>query len=135
MIKKYHEFIVERFSLKDDFGITYDDLREILYYITDEFPQLEFQIEDSLQSSLIEKDDNCFIISFNHTAIDFPIDLPVLYFIEPKIFNLIEDVDAQLRPYGLYIYTSDFGQSDAYYELVVCKLGHTPKDTRTPLSL
>ena len=63
MIKKYHEFIVERFSLKDDFGITYDDLREILYYITDEFPQLEFQIEDSLQSSLIEKDDNCFIIS------------------------------------------------------------------------
>ena len=32
MIKKYHEFIVERFSLKDDFGITYDDLREILKY-------------------------------------------------------------------------------------------------------
>jgi hypothetical protein len=129
MIKKFNQFITERFSLQNDFGITYQDLREILYHITDEFPKLEYDVEDSLQSSLIEKDDNCFIVTFNQKDINFPIDLPVLHYVEPKIFELINDVNAHLKEFNLYVYTSDFGQTDAYYELVISKIGHTPKDT------
>ena len=129
MIKKYAQFITERFSLQNDFGISYQDLNEILYHITDEFPELEAYVEDSLQSSLIEKDDNCFIITFNQKGIDFPSDLPVLHYVEPKIFELINDVNEHLKEFNLYVYTSDFGQNDAYYELVISKIGHTPKDT------
>ena len=128
MIKKYFQFITERFSLQNDFGISYQDLSEILYHITDEFSNLEYYVENSLQSSLIERDDNCFIVVFNQIGIDFPSDLPVLHYVEPKIFELISDVNVHLKEFNLYVYTSDFGQNDAYYELVISKIGHTPKD-------
>lgn len=128
MIKKYLKFITERFSLQNDFGISYQDLSEILYHITDEFSNLEYYVEDSLQSSLIERDDNCFIVVFNQIGIDFPSDLPVLHYVEPKIFELIGDVNEHLKEFNLYVYTSDFGENDAYYELVISKIGHTPKD-------
>ncbi len=130
MIRKYSQFITERLSLQNDFGITYQDLSEILYHITDEFSNLEYYVEDSLQSSLIEKDDNCFIVVFNQVGIDFPSDLPALYYVEPKIFELINDVNEHLKEFNLYVYTSDFGENDAYYELVISKIGHTPKDRK-----
>ena len=130
MIKKYLQFITERFSLQNDFGISHQDLSEILYHITDEFSSLEFYVEDSLQSSLIQRDENCFIVVFNQIGIDFPNDLPVLHNVEPKIFELIRDVNEHLKEFNLYVYTSDFGQTDAYYELVISKIGHTPKDTQ-----
>ena len=63
------------------------------------------------------------------SGIDFPSDLPVLHYVEPKIWELIADVNAHLKEFNLYVYTSDFGQNDAYYELVISKIGHTPKDT------
>lgn len=125
MIKRYLEFIRESY---DSFGIRYDDLSEILLYITDEFPELEWWADNSLQSSLVERDENCFIITFNHKDINFPSDLPVLHYVEPKIYELIRDVDAQLRRYNLYVYASDFGENDAYYELVISRIGYKPKD-------
>lgn len=130
MIKRFQEFIVERFSLQNDFGITYAELGDIMYYITDEFSNLEWSVEDSLQSSLIEQDDNCFVIELNEKTINFTSEMPVLYYIEPKVFELISDIDSQLKQYGLKVYTSDFGASDAYYELVVTKIDHTPKDKK-----
>jgi hypothetical protein len=61
-------------------------------------------------------------------TINFPSDMPVLHYIEPKVFELISDVNSQLNQYGLKVYTSDFGSTDAYYELVITKIDHTPKD-------
>jgi hypothetical protein len=128
MIKRFQKFITERFSLQNDFGITYTELGEIMYYITDEFPNLDWSVENSLQSALIEEDDNCFIIELYDKTIDFPNEMPVLHYIEPKVFDLISDVNEQLKPYELKVYTSDFGSTDAYYELVITKINHTPKD-------
>jgi hypothetical protein len=131
MIKKYNQFITEEVYLTKDFGISYQDLTEILFHITDEFLRLEFYVEDSSHSFLIEKDDNCFIILFNESGYEYH-NLPVLHYLEPKIFELIEDVNAHLKQFNLYVYASDFGESDAYYELVVSKIGHTPKNTIVP---
>lgn len=128
MIKRFQQFIVERFSLQNDFGITYGELDEIMYYITDEFQNLGWSVEDSSQSSLIEQDDNCFIIELYDKTINFPSDMPVLHYIEPKVFELISDVSSQLKQYGLEVYTSDFGATDAYYELVISKIGHVPEN-------
>lgn len=125
MIKNYFQFITERFSLQNDFGISHQDLSEILYHITDEFSNLEYYVEDSLQSSLIEKDENCFIVVFNQIGIDFPSDLPDLYYVEPKIFELISDVNEHLKEFNLCVYTSDFGESDPYYEIVITRIGRT----------
>lgn len=127
MIKKYLQFIKESYQ---SFGLSYGDLDEILLYITDEFPELEWWADTSLQSSLVEKDDNCFIVTFNHKDIDFPRDLPVLHYIEPRINEPIKDVDSQLRRFGLYVYTYDFGENDSYYELVISKIGHKPTDIK-----
>ena len=128
MIKRFQQFIVERFSLQNDFGNTYGELDEIMYYITDEFQNLGWSVEDSSQSSLIEQDDNCFIIELYDKTINFPSDMPVLHYIEPKVFELISDVSSQLKQYGLEVYTSDFGATDAYYELVISKIGHVPEN-------
>ena len=110
---------------KVGFEITYRELYDILNYIIDEFPELIFDIEKSSQSSLILPDDNSFIITFQQEGDMF--SAGVLHYIEPKIFGLISDVNSQLRPYGLYVSDSDFGQSDIYYELVISKIGHKPK--------
>lgn len=128
MIKRFQQFITESLSLQNDFGITYSELDEIMYYITDEFQNLGWSVEDSSQSSLIEQDDNCFIIELYDKTINFPSDMPVLHYIEPKVFELISDVSSQLKQYGLEVYTSDFGATDAYYELVISKIGHVPEN-------
>ena len=110
---------------KVGFEITYSELYDILNYITYEFPELIFYIDDSNQSSLITPDDNSFTITFQQEGDMFSAD--VLHYIEPKIWELIGDVNSQLRPYGLYVSDSDFGQADVYYELVISKIGHKPK--------
>lgn len=127
MLKKYKEFINEGIN---DYGMSYDDIRDIACYVTDEFPNLSFSVEDSLQSGIIEPDDKSFIIEFYDSEIEFPMDLPALYYVEPKIHDLIRDIDSQLKKYGLEVFYSDFGQNDAYYELVITEIGNKPKLNR-----
>lgn len=110
---------------KVGFEITYQELYDILNYITDEFPELIYDIESSSQSSLISPDDNSFIITFSQDADLW--DLPLLHYIEPRVWILIRDINSQLGQYGLYVSDSEFGQSDIYYELVISKKGHKPK--------
>ena len=116
----------EIFFNKVGFEITYQQLYDILIHITDEFQELIYDIENSYQSSLITPDDNSFIITFSHYG-ESMLNLPVLHYLEPKIWSLIGDVNSQLRAYDLYVSDSDFGQSDVYYELVISKIGHKPK--------
>ena len=118
----------EIFFNKIGFEITYKhyDLNDLLNEITDEFPELIYDIESSNQSSLIMPDDNSFIITFQQDG-ESLLDIDVLHYIEPKIWQLIRYVSSQLGAYGLYVSDSDFGQSDIYYELVISKIGHKPK--------
>ena len=109
-----------------EFGIDYYELNDLLNEITDEFPELIYDIESSNQSSLIMPDDNSFIITFQQDG-ESLLDIDVLHYIEPKIWQLIRYVSSQLGAYGLYVSDSDFGQSDIYYELVISKIGHKPK--------
>ena len=74
-------------------------------------------------------DDNSFIITFQQDGKSL-LDIDVLHYIEPKIWQLIRYVSSQLGAYGLYVSDSDFGQSDIYYELVISKIGHKPDHQR-----
>ena len=112
-----------------EFGIDYYELNDLLNEITDEFPELIYDIESSNQSSLIMPDDNSFIITFQQDGKSL-LDIDVLHYIEPKIWQLIRYVSSQLGAYGLYVSDSDFGQSDIYYELVISKIGHKPDHQR-----
>lgn len=109
-----------------EFDIDYYELNDLLNEITDEFPELIYDIESSNQSSLIIPDDNSFIITFQQDG-ESSLDIDVLHYIEPKIWQLIRYVSSQLGAYGLYVSDSEFGQSDIYYELVISKIGHKPK--------
>lgn len=111
------------------FQITYQEIYDIILYIKDEFPDLIFDIDNSFQSSLIYPDHNSFVILFQHIGnfrADGNYDPVVLYYLEPKIFKLIEMINSQLKEYDLYISASDFGQDDTIYELVVTELGTKP---------
>lgn len=108
-----------------DFEISYEELSDILNYITDEFDNLIYDVDSSIQSSLIIPDESSFVVTFAEEG--EILNLPALYYLEPKIFNLINLVDSQLNQFGLYISASDFGEMDCYYELVISKIGHNPK--------
>ncbi len=112
---------------KVNFGITSDQLDEILYEITDEFTNLDYFIDSSLISACISKDDNSFIIDFYDKNSDNMYDSPPLYYLEPKIFDLISNVNDKLGMYGLEVFYSDFGETDCFYELVITKKGNKPK--------
>ena len=118
------------------FGITYGELDEVLYEITDEFPELDYQVDNSLQSSILdtnpsyETDKNSFVVTFYNKQSEFPVDLRVLHYVEPKIFNLVGHVNDKLGMYGLEVYFNDFGENDAYYELLITKKGNKPKLNR-----
>lgn len=114
-----------------EFDIDYYELNDLLNEITDEFPELIYYIESSNQSSLIMPDDNSFIITFQQDG-ESLLDIDVLHYVEPKIWQLISHVSSQLGAYGLYVSDSDFGQSDLYYELVISKIGHKPVSQRPP---
>ena len=136
MIKKFNQFIKEGYSgdgsiifhasNSDDFIITYTQLDEIMYYISDEFPNIDYMLDNTLQSSIIEPDNHTFLITLYDKSIDFPNDLPQLYYLEPNIHDCISSIDDQLRQYGLYVFGSDYGETDAYYELVITKIGNIP---------
>jgi hypothetical protein len=115
-----------RDSLLKNFNISYGELSDILVYITDEFTELIYDVESSHQSSLIFPDENSFIITLSVPGENL-YDLPVLHYLESRIFNLIQDVNSQLFSHDLYVSASDFGEMDCYYELVISKIGHTPK--------
>ncbi len=127
MLKRYLDFIKESFSLSNNFSISYDDLQECLYYITDEFPELEYYVEDSFDSSIIIYDDESFIVTLCHKDSEILYNEITLYYLEPKIFSLIEDVNNQLSRFGLKVFASDFGSTDIYYELVITKIGNEPR--------
>jgi hypothetical protein len=109
-----------------EFDIDYYELNDLLNEITDEFPELIYDVESSSHSSLIMPDDNSFIITFQQNG-ESSLDIDVLHYIEPKIWQLIRYISSQLGAHGLYVSDSDFGQSDIYYELVISKIGHKPK--------
>jgi hypothetical protein len=115
-----------------EFDIDYYELNDLLNEITDEFPELIYDVESSSHSSLIMPDDNSFIITFQQNG-ESSLDIDVLHYIEPKIWQLIRYISSQLGAHGLYVSDSDFGQSDIYYELVISKIGHKPA-TQRPLS-
>ena len=105
--------------------ITYDDLNDIMFEIIDEFLDLEWYVWNSKNSSLLKdkKDDKSFIIELvNKKSSD-----DVLYYLEPKIWNLISNISNKLESYNLYVSGSDFGESDTQYEIVISEIGHKPK--------
>jgi hypothetical protein len=132
-LKRFSQFLNESwerdssiiFRGGNKFDITHGELDDILSEITNEFPELSYSVENSLQSSLIEEDNKSFVVIL-FTSGDMW-HLPVLHYLEPKIFNIIQDIDSQLRAYDLYVSDSDFGESDAYYELVISKVNHKPE--------
>ncbi len=118
----HDESLNEEIKIKNvDFGITIEELGDILTYITDEFPELSWQIDTSSQSGIIRYDMESFIIDMYIDG-----DSQALYYLEPKIFELISQVNAQLKHYGLEVFFSDFGQNDAIYELVITKIRNKP---------
>jgi hypothetical protein len=132
-LKRFSQFLNESWKPESSFifrggikfDITYGELDDILSEITDEFPELSYSVENSLQSSLIKEDNKSFVVILSCEGDMW--DLPVLHYLETKIFGIISDIDSQLRAYDLYVSASDFGESDAYYELVISKVGHTPE--------
>ena len=131
-LKEYNFYIVSilESSIKYknvDFIIKYEELQDILSDIVDEFPNLDWYTFDSHHSSLISEDENSFIIEIMDKEYSI-FDSPIITYIEPKIFQIIENIDSQLKEYDLYVSNADFGFSDATYELVISKIGTEPNN-------
>ena len=129
---KLFEYIISFNSV--NFGISAEDLDDILLEITDHFPQISYYTDSSTQSGLILPDPNSFIVELYHKDTEFPTRAISLYFLEPKIFNLIPAVNDKLKSWNLEVTYNDFGSNDSLYELVISKIGTKPQlDPRRPV--
>ena len=129
---KLFEYIISFNSV--NFGISAEDLDDILLEITDHFPQISYYTDSSTQSGLIFEDPDSFIVELYHKDTEFPTRAINVYFLEPKIFKLIPSINDKLSLYGLEVSYNDFGSNDSLYELVISKIGSKPQlDPRRPV--
>lgn len=99
--------------------LSYEDLKDIMFDITDEFSEVEWFVYNSVDSHLLKNEvsDNKFLIELINKG-DNSI-YKNLHFLEPKIFEILEHVSNKLELYGLQIIDSDFGETDASYEIII----------------
>jgi hypothetical protein len=92
-----------------DFEITYDELSDLLIDITDEFPEIEWFIESSRHSNITHFNKNSFIVVLTHKSIndEWGSETSIAY-IEPGIYQIIKNINSQLKAYDLYISDNDF---------------------------
>lgn len=112
-----------------DFEITYEDLSDLLVEITDEFPEIEWMIESSRHSKIIEMCKNSFILILCHKSIndEWGFGNSSIAYIEPGIYEIIKNINSQLAAYDLYISNNDFEPfQESEYELVISKIGTKP---------
>jgi elongation factor P--beta-lysine ligase len=109
--------------------LSYDELSEVMFEITDEFTELEWYVEESKYSHLLKEEcSKSFIIELvkNKEENFLSSNEYLLYYLEPKIFSLISEISNKLGMYNLYVSASDFGETDESYELVITEIGHKP---------
>ena len=81
-------------------------------------------VDNSYQSAITEKDGNSFVVTLYDINQYSIYDQDNLYYLEPKIFDLIQNIDNKLSIYGLEVFASDFGHSDSTYQLIITKKGY-----------
>lgn len=116
-----------------DFEITYDELSDLLVDITDEFPEIEWLIESSRHSNTIEMCKNSFIVILTHKSIndEWGSETSIAY-VEPGIYQIIKNINSQLKAYDLYISNNDFPKfRENEYELVISKIGTKPVEKKS----
>jgi hypothetical protein len=102
--------------------LSHDELIEIMFEITDEFPELEWYVGESKYSNLLKEEcSKSFIIELVNEK-----SYRELYYLEPRIFPLISEISNKLGMYSLYVSASDFAESDTQYEIVISEIGHSP---------
>lgn len=122
--------------------IDYSEIDDILTGcgMFDEFPELSFSIENSKCSYAIER-----MIEFGEISKEDAEDLTnqsffieifedidmlrkeVLYYTEPRIWKIIEEINLRLKSYGLKVCYSEFGANDLSYELIITDINYNFK--------
>lgn len=125
--EELNSYIKENSTYKN--YLSYDELNEIMFEITDEFPELEWYVEKSKYSHLLKEEcSKSFIIELvkNKEENFLTSNEYLLHYLEPKIFGLISEISNKLGMYNLYVSASDFGETDESYEIVISEIGHKP---------
>jgi hypothetical protein len=132
-LKTFENFVNGLVFGTTDFEITYEDLADLLIDITDEFPEIEWFIESSRHSNTIEMCKNSFIVILTHKSIndEWGSETSIAY-VEPGIYQIIKNINSQLKAYDLYISNNDFPKfRENEYELVISKIGTKPVEKKS----
>jgi hypothetical protein len=126
--EELNSYIKENSTYKN--YLSYNELEDIMFEITDEFPELEWYVEESKYSYLLKEGcSKSFMIELLKNKDEYLTtysDEYLLYYLEPKIFTLISEISNKLGMYNLYVSASDFGETDESYEIVISEIGHKP---------
>lgn len=131
-IKKYKTFESKNW-VESNFGITENQIRDILIDVFDEFPDVMMFIDDADSSYLVEKSKDIFVIYFSDTTNNWMAQEP-LYRFESFLIRekLLKTLNNHLSEYGLKIYDADFGENDFDYEIIVCRENKMNSIMETP---
>lgn len=109
--------------VKSTFGISLAEISDLLVDIEDEFPDIDYWIDDAEPSWLVKPNNsNIFVIYFESNKPGW--ERENLYDLEHFLMRgKLKHIKSYIEEYGLDIYAADYGESDTQYEIVICKKG------------
>lgn len=137
-LKKFNESVSYYDKLRQS-----GDLSEIMHIIEnsdilDEFPQMSINFFESSQGYCLDhalkynymtKEEvnylkkNSFTVEIDENVSDIW-DRKFIYYIEPKICEIIDDINIMLTSLGYKIVYNDFGSGDTSYELIITDISY-----------
>lgn len=111
-------------EFKSLFGISLNEIHDLLDDVSDEFGErIDYYISDANSSWLVENNDDIFVIYFESPKPAW--EAENLYDLENYLIKSgkLKQIKSYVNDYDLEVYTSDYGESDTQYEIVICKKG------------
>lgn len=132
-LKRFNENVTYYNKLRDS-----GDLSDIMHIIEnsdiiDEFPELSISFFESSHSYCLDhalkynymKKEEVDYLKKNSFTVEIDQDLEdswnkePIHYIEPKIWNIIKDINVMLSSLGYQVVYNDFGPADTSYELII----------------
>jgi hypothetical protein len=122
--KIFESFLNKGFGevFKSNFGISRDEIKDLLVDVDDDFEDIDWWIEDAKSSWLVKPNNDIFVIYFESNKLNW--EKENLYDLEHFLHKgKLYHIKSYLKDYGLEVYAADFGEVDTQYEIVVHKKG------------
>jgi hypothetical protein len=115
-------------SIERIFKMPPDVVEHLLFEITDNFDNIIVYVDDAESSDIVKPDNENIFVIYVEDSEKIEDVTEVADFFDGR---LKKEMNSQLSPYGLEIYTAEIGEDDWRFEIVICKKEYVKKIEET----